>query len=93
MATELTEAQLIDKVDSYNTALDALLTDSSGAFSYSLGDITVSRAEYYRHLLEMRDYYLRELRLQQASGGDAMRVPDYEISPFGEALGEEVDED
>ena len=92
MATELTEAQLITKVDDLNTLIDAAFSAGS-TYSYRIGDIQVSKSEYIKDLKHQRDYYLAELRRVQMAGEPLFIGADEEVSPFGEVLGEEVDED
>ena len=90
----LTEAQLDAKVDALNVIIDAALTTAGiAAQDYKIGDIEVKKGTSMATLETQRDYYLRELRLLQASGGEPILTTDYEISPFGEDLGQEVDED
>lgn len=101
MAEIYTEAQVIAKIQAVDTEIERLLlsTASGGPagrtpLKYRIGNKEFDLTSRVRMLMDLRKGYVDTLAsLASQSVYEKFTIPDYEMSQFGESLGDKIDGD
>ena len=79
MASELTAANLIDKIAAIDTALDALVAAGTTGSEIEVLDVKIKNSTQTKSLLELREHY--QMLLQEFPASEMMYLVDDDEVP------------